>query len=91
MAVGPSQIQAKLMRFLLLSAVLGLLMIKFVCVNEMLAPSNLSNTTAWCSFLAECIPGLGKRTLLLVGLFGFPPLANLFSPFEEQGAKVKKD
>jgi len=76
------------LRFLLLTALLGLLVIKFIFVNEMLV--NWSNTEAWCSFLAEVIPGLGKRSILLLALFGFRPLAVL-SPSRVDEKKVKKD
>lgn len=50
----------------LLFAFLTLLLVKFFFINEML--SNLSDFSAWCSFLAEILPGFGKRVILLLGL-----------------------
>lgn len=50
----------------LLVAFLTLLVVKFVFTNAML--TNLNNFNSWCLFLADIVPGFGKRVILLYGL-----------------------
>lgn len=48
------------------AAFITLFVVKFIFINEMLV--NLKDFNAWCLFLAEILPGFGKRSILLFAL-----------------------
>lgn len=92
---NPSYLQSS--RFLkilpLIFAFLILLFVKFVYTNEML--SNFYNFSAWCLFLAEILPGFGKRSILLFALLSpATAIGQAIDPFfnnETDKPKTKKE
>ena len=77
------------------AAFIILFLVKFIFINEMLV--NLNDFNAWCLFLAEILPGFGKRSILLFALMApSTTIGQAVDPFgnyeiEKPAIKSKKE